>query len=165
MEAPISESWTTATEDQTQALGRRLARELAPDGVLLLTGDLGAGKTVLTRGVAEGLGIAPREIQSPTFTLMREHTSQERPVQERPVLVHLDLYRLEPEETWELGLDEVFAGPGVKVVEWAERLPDEIAGSLPGALRLELLRRAGGGREIRRLASHSGTHSDKMGLV
>lgn len=128
----------TASEADTVALGRRLAARLAPDGVLLLSGDLGAGKTVLARGVAAGLGIPPDEIQSPTYTLIREHraASGQR-------LVHLDLYRLEPEEAAELGLEEVLATPGVKVVEWAERLPF----APPAGLALELVR-AAGGREV-----------------
>ncbi|HEX2163650.1 MAG TPA: tRNA (adenosine(37)-N6)-threonylcarbamoyltransferase complex ATPase subunit type 1 TsaE [Thermoanaerobaculia bacterium] len=129
---------TTAGEDETVALGRRLAARLVPDGVLLLSGDLGAGKTVLARGVAAGLGLPPDEVQSPTYTLVREHRA---PSGQR--LVHLDLYRLEPEEAAELGLDETFAAPGVKVVEWAERL----VAPPPGALALELVR-VPGGREV-----------------
>ena len=133
-------SWTTRDESETRALGRELASELAPDGVLLLSGDLGTGKTVLTQGLAEGLGIDPREVQSPTFTLIREH--------EGPGgrLVHVDLYRLEPEETGALGIEELLAGPGIKVVEWAERLPFEV----PGATWLRLLRTTGG-RAIQRI--------------
>ena len=133
--------WRTSRDEAgTRALGRELAAELAPDGVLLLSGDLGAGKTVLTQGLAEGLGIDPREVQSPTFTLIREH--------EGPGgrLVHVDLYRLEPGETGALGIEELLAGPGVKVVEWAERLPFEV----PGATWLRLLR-AADGRDIQRL--------------
>lgn len=134
---------TTATEAETAALGRRLAARLAPDGVLLLSGDLGAGKTVLARGVAAGLGVPPEEVQSPTYTLVREHRA---PSGQR--LVHLDLYRLEPEEAAELGLDEVLAAPGVKVVEWAERL----GFTPPGALALELVRGAEG-RQIWQLGA------------
>jgi tRNA threonylcarbamoyladenosine biosynthesis protein TsaE len=130
-------AWTTHTEDETQKLGAALARELAPDGVLLLSGDLGAGKTVLARGVAEGLGIDPGEVQSPTFTLIREHRGP------GTTFVHVDLYRLDPAETESLGLEERLAGPGVKVVEWAERLPFPV----PGALVLRLAR-AEGGRTI-----------------
>jgi tRNA threonylcarbamoyladenosine biosynthesis protein TsaE len=131
---------TTRDEAGTRALGRELAEELAPDGVLLLSGNLGTGKTVLTQGLAEGLGIDPREVQSPTFTLIREH--------EGPGgrLVHVDLYRLEPGETGALGIEELLAGPGIKVVEWAERLPFEV----PGATWLRLLR-VTDGREIQRI--------------
>ena len=134
----------TRTEEETEALGRDLARELAPDGVLLLSGELGSGKTVLTRGIGEGLGIEPREVQSPSFTLIREHRGS------GGRLIHVDLYRLDPPETAALGLEELLAGPGVKVVEWAERLPY----SVPGALMLRLARIAGGeGREIVETAS------------
>lgn len=131
--------WQTANEEETRALGRALAAELAPDGILLLSGDLGAGKTVLARGVAEGLGIDPGEVQSPTFTLIREHRGS------RGRLIHVDLYRLDPDEVGPLGLEELLAGPGVKVVEWAERLPFPV----PGAREMRLTRREGeGGREI-----------------
>jgi len=131
-------AWITHTEEETSALGSELARELMPDGVLLLSGDLGAGKTVLARGVAEGLGIDAGEVQSPTYTLIREHRG------ELGRLVHVDLYRLDPGETEALGLEEMLAGPGVKVVEWAERLPFPV----PGARILHLARRPEGGRAI-----------------
>ena len=134
-------AWTTHTEEETQKLGAELARELAPDGVLLLSGDLGAGKTVLARGVAEGLGIDPGEVQSPTFTLIREHRGP------GTTFVHVDLYRIDPEETQGLGLEERLAGPGVKVVEWAERLPFPV----PGARALLLERRPEGGRTIQEM--------------
>jgi tRNA threonylcarbamoyladenosine biosynthesis protein TsaE len=131
--------WVTRSEAETQALGRQIGRELAPDGVLLLAGDLGAGKTVLSRGIGEALGIAANEVQSPTFTLIREHRGS------GGRLVHVDLYRLAPEETAALGLEELLAGPGVKVVEWAERLPFAV----PGARVLRLARlQEGDGREI-----------------
>ena len=131
--------WVTRGEEETQALGREIGRELAPDGVLLLSGDLGAGKTVLTRGIGEALGLAAGEVQSPTFTLIREHRGS------GGRLVHVDLYRLAPEETAALGLEELLAGPGVKVVEWAERLPFAV----PGARTLRLARLPeGDGREI-----------------
>jgi tRNA threonylcarbamoyladenosine biosynthesis protein TsaE len=130
--------WVTRGEAETRAVGAELAAELAPDGVLLLSCDLGAGKTVLARGVGEGLGIDPREVQSPTFTLIREHRG------ERGRLVHVDLYRLDSGEAAALGLEELLAGPGVKVVEWAERLPFEV----PAALRLTLRRLGEQEREL-----------------
>jgi tRNA threonylcarbamoyladenosine biosynthesis protein TsaE len=134
----------TRGEEETQALGRTLARELTPDGVLLLSGELGSGKSVLARGIGEGLGIDPREVQSPTFTLIREHRGS------GGRLVHVDLYRLEPPQAAALGLEELLAGPGVKVVEWAERLPFAV----PGALAMRLARPAAGeGREIVEMAS------------
>lgn len=136
--------WVTANEAETEALGAALAGELAPDGVLLLSGDLGTGKTVLARGIAAALGIEPREVQSPTYTLIREHQAGGSRKGSGGRLVHVDLYRLSPEESAELGLEELLAGPGVKVVEWAERLTFDV----PGALRLTLLRLPEGGREI-----------------
>ncbi len=134
--------WVTDSEADTVAVGRSLARELVPRGVLLLYGDLGSGKTVLTRGIAAGLGIDPNEVQSPTFTLIREHDGPQGR------LVHVDLYRLSPQEVDGLGLDEIMAEECVKVVEWSERLPRPVEADL----RLELAR--GGGvdrREIREL--------------
>lgn len=132
--------WHTTSVEETRALGQALAQELAPDGVLLLSGDLGTGKTVLAQGIAQGLGIDPGEVQSPTFNLIREHRGS------RGALIHVDLYRLDPDQVGALGLEELLAGPGVKVVEWAERLPFPV----PGARELRLVRAAGeaGGREI-----------------
>lgn len=145
MKVPVRR-WTSRSEAETLTLGRELGRELAPDGVLLLSGDLGAGKTVLARGIGEALGIAAREVQSPTFTLIREHRGS------GGRLVHVDLYRLAPEETGALGLEELLAGPGVKVIEWAERLPF----ALPGARVLRLARTAeGDGREIVEMENHA----------
>lgn len=130
--------WQSRDEAETRRIGALLAAELEPDGVLLLTGDLGAGKTVLVQGLAADLGIDPREVQSPTFTVVREHHGGRRP------LVHVDLYRLEPDEAAALGIEEILAGPGIKAVEWAERLPCPVA----GAIWLEI-RRQGEERSIR----------------
>lgn len=125
--------WHSDSEEATREIGRRLASELAPDRALLLSGELGAGKTVLVAGLAEGLGIAPGEIQSPTFTLMREHAGGGNR------LLHFDLYRLEPEDVVAAGFEEALLGPGVKAVEWAERLPFDV----PGALRVRLSEKSG----------------------
>jgi tRNA threonylcarbamoyladenosine biosynthesis protein TsaE len=114
---------------------------LLPHRVLLIEGDLGAGKTVLAQGIAQGLAIDAAEVQSPTFTLVREHQGP------GGRLVHLDLYRLEPRQVAEIGLDELLAGPGIKVVEWPERLPFRP----DDALRLRIAPLAGdpaGGREV-----------------
>lgn len=131
-------SWRSHDEGQTRAIGGQLAAELEPDGVLLLTGDLGAGKTVLVQGLAAELGVDPRQVQSPTFTVVREHQG------DRHALIHVDLYRLEPAEAAAIGIEEMLAGPGVKAVEWAERLPCPVA----GGLWLEI-RRRGAERSIR----------------
>lgn len=129
--------WRSASAAETRAIGRALAAELVPDGALLLVGDLGAGKTVLVQGLAEGLGLDPERVQSPTYTLLAEHRGP------RATLRHLDLYRLTPDEVLAAGFEEVLLGPGVKAVEWAERLPFEV----PGATVLRI-RRAGETREL-----------------
>jgi len=125
------------SEAETERVGEELAAAAA-DAVVLLEGDLGTGKTVLVRGLARALGVDAREIQSPTYTLIHEHEGT------AGRLVHVDLYRLEGEEIAALGLDEMLDGPGVKAIEWAERLP----GGVPGAVRVRLRRVAGSAREI-----------------
>ena len=108
---------TTHTEEETAAVGRELAATLRAGDVLLLYGDLGAGKTAFVRGLAEGLGVSRDEVSSPTFTLIQEYRGGRLP------LFHVDLYRIEdPREFDELGLDEI-AEEGVLAIEWAERLP------------------------------------------
>ena len=105
------------SEDDTAALGRKLAATLAAGDALLLYGDLGAGKTAFVRGLAEGLGVSRDEVSSPTFTLIQEYRGG------RLTLFHVDLYRIEdPREFDELGLDEI-AEEGVLTIEWAEKLP------------------------------------------
>lgn len=133
--------WESGSAEETRRIGESLAAELVPRRTLLLFGDLGAGKTVLAQGVAAGLGIEPRDVQSPTFTLVREHRGP------RCSLVHADLYRLRPEDVAATGLEELLAGPGVKVVEWAERLPFDVT----PALRLEIVRDGETKRWIREL--------------
>lgn len=122
-------AWRSGSPAETEAVGQELGRSLLPAGVLLLSGDLGAGKTVLVRGVAAAMGIDPAEVQSPTFTLMRSHQGT------NGSLLHIDLYRLEPHEVPDLGLEEALYGPGVKVIEWAERLPFAVAGAVSVELR------------------------------
>ncbi len=131
-------SWRSSSENETLEIGSALAGVLAPDGVLLLFGELGSGKTVLTQGVAQGLGFERRQIQSPTYTLIHEYERRGRR------FVHADLYRLDPAQVEALGLEESLAGPGVKVVEWADRLPFPV----PGALRLRISDDGSGGRRI-----------------
>ena len=125
---PEATVWTSRSERETEAIGAELASRL-PDGtVLLLSGDLGAGKTVLVRGLACALGVDRRQVQSPSYGLIHEYQGGTVPV------VHVDLYRLEPEDVPSLGLDELLAGPGLKAVEWAERLPE----TPPRAVRVTL---------------------------
>jgi tRNA threonylcarbamoyladenosine biosynthesis protein TsaE len=114
----------TRSEAETEALGEELGRAAFPGAVLLLEGPLGAGKTVLVRGVARGLGVAGL-VTSPTFTLLDVHEG-------RLPLFHVDLYRVEtPAELRAIDLDEVFAAGGVTAVEWPRWLLDSPpAGSL-----------------------------------
>ncbi len=91
--------------------------------MLLLAGDLGAGKTAFVRGLAEGLGVAPEEVSSPTFTLIQEYRGG------RLTLYHVDLYRLKPVEVDDLGLEDLAAAGGVLAIEWPDRLPRPFAGS------------------------------------
>ena len=111
------ETIETASEPETSAAGEALAPVLARGDVVLLHGDLGAGKTAFVRGLARGLGGPAAEVNSPTFTLVQEYRGG------RLSLYHVDLYRLKPEEVPDLGLDEM-AADGVMAVEWAERWSD-----------------------------------------
>lgn len=109
----------TASAEETKRLGRCLGLVIQEPTVLLLVGDLGAGKTCLTQGIARGLGIPESEpIVSPTYTLMNLYEG-------RLPLYHFDLYRLaDPGELEELGMEEYLPGDGVAVVEWADRFED-----------------------------------------
>jgi tRNA threonylcarbamoyladenosine biosynthesis protein TsaE len=107
----------TESEEATSGAGERLAADLRPGDLVLLHGDLGAGKTAFVRGLARGLGADPDEVSSPTFTLVQEYRG-------RMTLHHVDLYRLEPREVDDLGLDELTSGGGVVAIEWAQRWPD-----------------------------------------
>jgi len=98
-------------------IGEQLGQLVQPGDLLLLDGDLGAGKTTLTKGLAKGLGIVGN-VKSPTFTLIREYR------QGRVPLYHMDVYRLENGGAEDLGLDEYFDGDGVSVVEWSELIAD-----------------------------------------
>ena len=120
----------TSSPEETIAAGRQLARQLAPGQMIILRGDLGAGKTTLTKGIAEGFAAAREEdVTSPTFTLVHEYRGPE------VTLFHIDLYRLETErEIDAAGLEEYLTPDGVTVIEWAERLSEIPA----GALRVEI---------------------------
>jgi tRNA threonylcarbamoyladenosine biosynthesis protein TsaE len=105
----------TSSEAETSRAGEGLAASLGAGALVLLYGDLGAGKTAFVRGLARGLGADPDEVSSPTFTLVQEYAGRLR-------LFHVDLYRLRPgADVDELGLDELVAGGGVVAVEWADR--------------------------------------------
>ena len=110
----------TTSPEETEAYGARLARVLQPRTIVGLVGDLGAGKTCFVRGLATGLGIAPDEVHSPTFTLIAEYPGGRLP------LYHIDLYRLEGAAIEELGLEEYLFGAGVSAIEWFRFLPSEL---------------------------------------
>jgi tRNA threonylcarbamoyladenosine biosynthesis protein TsaE len=119
---------TTESEEDTAAIAAELAATLHPGAILLLSGELGAGKTAFVRGLAAGLGIDPDEVSSPTFTLVHEYRGG------RLTLYHADLYRLEQTTTEDLGLEEKGVLNGVLAIEW----PDRLSHSLQGATTINI---------------------------
>jgi tRNA threonylcarbamoyladenosine biosynthesis protein TsaE len=124
----------TSGEQETIAAGERLGRALSKSAVLLLYGELGAGKTAFVRGLAKGLGASPDDVSSPTFTLIQEYRRAARDGEYRgpsgPVLYHVDLYRLSAAEIDDLGLDELIDGAAVVAIEWADRWPGRPADAI-----------------------------------
>ena len=119
---------TTHSEEETADVGRALAAQLAAGDVVLLSGDLGAGKTAFVRGLASGLGVDPADVSSPTFTIVHEYRGG------RLTLYHADLYRLERTATEDIGLEEMGVSDGVLAIEW----PDRLTHGLPGAIRVTM---------------------------
>jgi tRNA threonylcarbamoyladenosine biosynthesis protein TsaE len=134
-----SQTFHTLSEEETIALGERIASELPPQAVVLLIGNLGAGKTTLAKGIVKGLEAAePEQVSSPTFTLIHEYS---------PTVYHVDLYRLDTAaELATLGLEEIFYRTAIVLIEWGEKFPE----MLPEE-RIEIRLRATGEntREIR----------------
>lgn len=125
------------SEDETLAWAQAYAASLLPGDTIALSGDLGAGKTVVSRGLARGLGYAG-DVHSPSYALIHEYPGGRLP------LFHMDLYRLAPGADWEeIGLDHYFQQRGVCLIEWPERLP----GDFPFTVRIAL--EAGGETERR----------------
>ena len=134
----LTTSITTHSENETAAVGRDVAGTLAAGSVVLLFGDLGAGKTAFVRGLAEGLGIRTDAVSSPTFALIQEYRGGRFP------LFHVDLYRLnDPREIDDLGLDEI-AADGVMAIEWADKLRD----APRGAIEVHIQHRDGDERDV-----------------
>jgi tRNA threonylcarbamoyladenosine biosynthesis protein TsaE len=133
----------SGTADDTRRIGEALADLLRPHDVVVLTGELGAGKTTLVQGLAHGLG-ATEHVTSPTFTLVREYVTGRVPV------AHVDVYRLERvQDVVDLTLEELLEGEGVLLVEWGDAVEELLA---PDRLRVELTGiDPSGGSEERRI--------------
>jgi tRNA threonylcarbamoyladenosine biosynthesis protein TsaE len=133
------ESFTlfTYSPEETMAMASKLARLLHSGDVLLLEGDLGAGKTTFTKGLAKGLGIT-KNVNSPTFTIIKEYKGGRLP------LYHMDVYRLD-DSFEDLGFDEYFEGDGVTVVEWAHLIQEQLPSQL---LQINLYHEADAARRL-----------------
>ena len=140
--SPAREFLSTG-EEATEAFGRELAAELSSDDVVYLIGELGAGKTALSRGIAAGLGAAPREVASPTFAILNEYAAPGGAI----VMRHLDLYRLadRPRELEVLGLPGAVAGAAT-AVEWPGTAVRE---ALPPSVEVRFSTEGDGARRIR----------------
>jgi tRNA threonylcarbamoyladenosine biosynthesis protein TsaE len=114
----VAEQFITHSAEETTAWGRKFAARLKPPVLILLSGELGCGKTTLTKGIVSALGAAREEdVTSPTFTLLHAY-GEVQPV------FHGDLYRIENFHDFEtLGMEDLFAKPGIVILEWSERFP------------------------------------------
>ncbi len=120
----VTETCTTNSPDQTFALGRKLGEKLNGGEIILLHGDLGAGKTLFTKGLAQGLGVEdPSAVVSPSFTLVNIYKA-------RLDIVHGDLYRLDADAVYELGLEDYMDQEHVMIIEWAEKAGDFFTGDI-----------------------------------
>ena len=132
----MTELRVSHSEDETAQIAADLARSLGPGRVVLLYGQLGAGKTAFVRGFVRGRGVPSDEVSSPTFTLIQEYGGG--------AVYHVDLYRLVPEEVDDLGLEELPERGGLVCIEWADRLPRPLLGAVS-------VRITDGGGEMREL--------------
>ena len=124
------QSFRTHSPEETQAIGERVGQDLKPGDIVALIGDLGAGKTCLTQGIARGVKIEPNQIvNSPSYTLINEYAG-------KIPIYHIDLYRLQRrEEVLDLGLEEYLEGNGICIIEWADRMLDLLP---EGCMTIEL---------------------------
>lgn len=144
---------TTRSADETQALGQKLAKLLAPGDVIAYFGDLGAGKTAFTRGVAQGLGIT-EPVTSPTYTIVNEYLTGRVP------LFHFDMYRLSSsDELFDIGWEDYLARGGVCAVEWSENVED----ALQDAIRVTIEKDAQE-PDTRRITIEGGSRFEALGL-
>ena len=140
----------TNSPEETRTLGEKLASGLKAGDVVILEGELGAGKSELARGIAKGLGVT-ETVTSPSFTILNVYESGRCP------LYHFDWYRLESEdELYELGMDEYLGGDGVAVVEWAERCPEAVP---EGCMRVKL---EAAGAECRKIEISDGRNAEDI---
>jgi tRNA threonylcarbamoyladenosine biosynthesis protein TsaE len=134
----LSERFRTASEEETIALGEKIARTLPSKCVVLLIGNLGAGKTTLAKGIVRGLGAASEEeVTSPTFTLIHEYSNR---------VYHVDVYRLDDAASVaRLGLEELFDRDAITLIEWGERFPELLP---ENRIEIRISARADGSRDI-----------------
>ena len=118
----MTQRYRSDSEQETAAIASGLARRLPPGSVVLLRGELGAGKTAFVRGFVEGVGIDPYEVSSPTFTVIQEYGGGR--------VYHVDLYRLGSNEVRDLGLEELPESGALVCIEWAERMPYTLSGAV-----------------------------------
>jgi tRNA threonylcarbamoyladenosine biosynthesis protein TsaE len=131
---------TTAGPEETREIGRRIAGALGQESIIALEGPLGAGKTELVKGIADGVGLDGDAVSSPTFTVVHEYRGS------GTILYHVDAYRVESEaELSELGIEDVLYGEGWCVIEWPERLGRLLP---PRAVRIRLEHRGANHRHI-----------------
>ena len=143
MKRGIALRYVTHGPEETEALGMRLAERLAPGDVIAYYGDLGAGKTAFTRGLAKGLGIT-ESVTSPTYTIVNEYLSGKMP------LFHFDMYRLgSSEELFDIGWEDYLVRGGICAVEWSENVED----ALEGAINITIEKT---GEETRRITIEGG---------
>ena len=144
---------TTHSADETQALGQRLAKRLLPGDVIAYFGDLGAGKTALTRGIAQGLGVTDL-VTSPTYTIVNEYLTGRIP------LFHFDMYRLgTSDELFDIGWEDYLARGGVCAVEWSENVEDALRDAIHITIEKDPLE-----PDTRRITIEGGSRFEAAGI-
>ena len=143
----------THSADETQALGQRLAKRLLPGDVIAYFGDLGAGKTALTRGIAQGLGVTDL-VTSPTYTIVNEYLTGRIP------LFHFDMYRLgSSDELFDIGWEDYLARGGVCAVEWSENVEDALRDAIHITIEKDPLE-----PDTRRITIEGGSRFEAAGI-
>ena len=143
---------TTHSADETQALGQRLAKRLLPGDVIAYFGDLGAGKTALTRGIAQGLGVTDL-VTSPTYTIVNEYLTGRIP------LFHFDMYLGSSDELFDIGWEDYLARGGVCAVEWSENVEDALRDAIHITIEKDPLE-----PDTRRITIEGGSRFEAAGI-